>query len=297
MSPLRVIALVAAAVLAGCGGSGDEGSDARTVVASFYPLAYAVEQIGGSDVDVTNLTPAGVEPHDLELTARDVQRIREADVVLYLDEGFQPAVEDAVEGADGVVVDLLRGLPLRVPEGHDEHADEEAEHETETSDPHVWLDPVLYARIARRIGEELGREEQANAFAERLESLDRELSRTLRSCRKREFVTSHAAFGYLAARYGLEQVPIAGVSPEAEPTPRALKEVVEHVREVDATTIFFETLVSPRVAETVAREVGARTAVLNPLEGLDDTEIARGDDYFSVMRANADALRKALECR
>jgi len=133
-------------------------------------------------------------------------------------------------------------------------------------------------------------------FRAQLESLDREYEGALTQCRRREIVTSHAAFGYLAERYGLEQIAITGLSPEAEPTPRELEDVVEEVRMQGATTVFFETLVSPRLAETVARETGARTAVLNPLEGLTEEELARGENYFSLMRANLKTLRQALEC-
>jgi zinc transport system substrate-binding protein len=281
---LRLIAVLAILALSGCGGS--SAASTRHVVASFYPLEFAAKEVGDGSVSVTNLTPPGAEPHDIELTARDVGRIRDADVVLYLDSGFQPAVEDAVRGAQGTTVDLLKGIRLREP------PDEETR-----ADPHVWLDPVLYAGVVRRIGGALDDRDQASALAARLLRLDREYRRGLSSCTRREIVTSHAAFGYLAARYGLEQVPIAGVSPEAEPTPRKLEAAVRRVQESGATTVFFETLVSPRVAETVARETGARTAVLDPIEGLTKDEAARGEDYFTIMRRNLAALRSALGCR
>jgi zinc transport system substrate-binding protein len=288
VSPLRltILAALLAALLAGCGGSGDDDSGAQSVVASFYPLAFAAEQVGGADVHVTNLTPAGAEPHDIELTARDVARIRDADVVLYLGSGFQPAVEDAVRDAGGKAVDLLEGIRLREPPNEETRAD-----------PHVWLDPILYSQVVMRIGDVLGHPQRAGQLESGLSLLDSQFERGLASCRRREIVTSHEAFGYLAARYDLKQVPIAGVSPEAEPTPRALEAAVERVRETGATTVFFETLVSPRIAKTVARETGAKTAVLDPLEGLTDDEVANGDDYFSVMRRNLAALRDALQCR
>jgi zinc transport system substrate-binding protein len=281
-----VLILVAAACTVGCGGgksaSGQTGG--TPVAAAFYPLAYAAEEIGGAGVDVSNLTPPGVEPHDVELSARDVERIRVADVVLYLGSDFQPAFERAVEGARGEVVDLLDGIPvLEAGEGG--------------ADPHVWLDPLRYAEQARRIGSVLDRPGPADRFADRLKALHAEFQRGLARCERREIVTSHLAFGYLAERYGLEQIAITGVSPEAEPTPRDLERIVEEVRKRDATTVFFETLVSPRLAETVAREAGASTAVLNPVEGLTEEEISAGDDYFSVMRTNLEALRRALACR
>ena len=286
MQTLRLIAsALALAALAACGGENDAGSDRRTVVASFYPLQYAAKLVGGGGVDVSNLTPPGVEPHDLELTPRDVARVRDADVVLYLDAGFQPAVDDAVENAKGEVVDLLQGFELREGVGDET-----------VSDPHVWLDPLSYARVVDRLGSVLDSPDRAQQLGDRLRALDQEFRSGLASCARQELVTSHAAFGYLATRYDLVQVPITGVAPEAEPTPRALEDVVRRVREGDATTIFFETLVSPRVADTVARETGARTAVLNPIEGLTKEQVARGDDYFTLMRANLRALRKALGC-
>lgn len=278
MKTRTVLTLTLVVTLAGCGGSGTGSAD-TTVVAAFYPVAFAAEQIGGPDIEVRNLTPPGVEPHDIELSGGDVRTIADADLVLYFGEDFQPSLEDAIESTSADAVDLLDAV---------EHGG---------ADPHVWLDPVRYAAIAERIGAELDRKPEAERFATRLRALDRELSRGLSRCERKEIVTSHAAFGYLAERYGLKQVAITGISPEVEPTPRDLESVVRQVRAVGATTVFFETLVSPRLAETVAREVGAKTAVLDPLEGLTDEEIAAGADYVSVMRENLAALRKALACR
>ena len=270
-----VLILVSALLLAGCGAGGSGGKN--SVVAAFYPLAYAAERIGGPGFHVENLTPPGAEPHDLELTPREVGRIVNASVVLYLSHGFQPAVSKAVEQARGRKVDVLAGLPLH------------------RNDPHVWLDPLLFARIGTKIGAALRR--SSSGFVADMGKLDEAYRSGLRDCKRREIVTSHAAFGYLAARYGLEQVAITGLAPESEPSPQQLAHVVEVVRRTHATTVFFETLVSPRLAETVAREVGARTAVLDPIEGLTPDEQKRGDDYLTLMRRNLVALRKALACR
>jgi zinc transport system substrate-binding protein len=293
----RIILILAlGALAAGCGGSASSGG--RTdVVAAFYPLAFAAERVGGDAVSVTNLTPPGAEPHDVELSARDVERVRSADFVFYLGSGFQPALERAVEGASGKAVDALGGLDLHEGDGHEgnEHA---GDAESDASvDPHVWLDPVRYAKVVGRIGGALGRPQAARAMRDELEQLDAQFRTGLRTCARHEIVTSHAAFGYLAERYGLEEIALTGLSPEAEPSPRELERVVREVREHGATTVFFETLVSPRLAVTVARETGAHTAVLNPLEGLTEDELERGEDYFSIMRANLAALRKALGCR
>lgn len=272
-------------MLAGCGSSaattGTSGPE--TVVAAFYPIAYAAEQIGGSRLEVRNLTPAGAEPHDLELTPSDVRAIDAAALVLYLGDGFMPALETAVSQRRGRSVDLLAGPG---PVG-----------EASRRDPHIWLDPVRYAAMVRRIGTALGDRPAAARLARRLAVLDAAYRRGLAQCARRQVVTSHAAFGYLAARYGLKQVPLEGLAPEAEPSARALERLVEFVRRSGATTVFFETLVSPKLAQTVAREAGATTAVLDPLEGLGSDELARGDNYFSVMRANLAALRQGLGCR
>jgi zinc transport system substrate-binding protein len=269
---------VVAIAASGCGTDRDAGS--RTVVAAFYPLAYAAEQVGASDV--VNLTPPGAEPHERELTPRDVERVQRAALVVYI-HGFQPALDDALADHGGPTFDVTDGLDLLPGEEG-------------APDPHVWLDPVRYAQIARAVADALGDASTADAFVDRLDSLDDELRRGLERCTRRKLVTSHAAFGYLADRYDLEQVPLLGVTPEAEPSPRAVERLVRDVRASGATTVFFETLVSPKLAETVAREAGATAAVLDPIEGVAAGELESGADYFSVMRSNLAALRKALGC-
>jgi len=267
---------------AGCRGSGPSSSHGKEkVVAAFYPLAFAAKEIGDGNVDVINLTPAGAEPHDLEVSPRDVADVRTADLVLLLGHGFQPQLEDAAGGGKKVLRLLDTPGLNRFPNG----------------DPHVWLDPLRYALIVKRIGTALHASAQAERLVARLRALDLEYRRGLAHCARREIVTSHEAFAYLGQRYGLRQIAITGLSPEAEPAPQDLRNVVELVRRTHAKTIFFETLVSPRIAETVARETGAKTAVLNPIEGLKPGEEQRGEDYFSIMRSNLAHLRAALGCR
>ncbi len=276
---ILTLAGFAGIVTAGCGAKpATVGSGPTKVVAAFYPLAYAAEQVGGPAVTVENLTPAGAEPHDLELTPREVGDVLRADLVLYLGAGFQPAVAKAVDSRRGPSLDFLataRGGSV---------------------DPHVWLDPHRYAGIVRQIGKALGRRRESEDLIVRLNRLDREYRLGLAHCDRRKIVTSHAAFGYLAARYGLRQAPLEGLTPEAEPSAKAVQRLVAEVRRTHATTVFFETLVSPKLAQTVAHAAGARTAVLNPIEGLTKDEIARGHDYFTVMRANLHSLREALGC-
>ncbi len=285
MRSIIILGLVTAFLLgagAGCRGSGPSSSHGKEkVVAAFYPLAFAAKEIGDGNVDVINLTPAGAEPHDLEVSPRDVADVRTADLVLLLGHGFQPQLEDAAGGGKKVLRLLDTPGLNRFPNG----------------DPHVWLDPLRYALIVKRIGTALHASAQAERLVARLRALDLEYRRGLAHCARREIVTSHEAFAYLGQRYGLRQIAITGLSPEAEPAPQDLRNVVELVRRTHATTIFFETLVSPRIAETVARETGAKTAVLNPIEGLKPGEEQRGEDYFSIMRSNLAHLRAALGCR
>jgi zinc transport system substrate-binding protein len=304
-------ALALLATAAACGGGADADTGGRpSVVAAFYPLQFVAERVGGDRVAVSTLAKPGAEPHDLELNPRQVGEVSDARLVVYLS-GFQPAVDDAVGEVGGDrAFDVTTAVPLLdasdAGHSHEEGADEGAEegHEEEAggTDPHVWLDPVRLATIAEKVAERLAAADPdgattyaANAAALRsqLEGLDRELADGLRTCQRREIVTSHAAFGYLADRYDLEQIGLSGLTPEEEPSPQRLARVAAEAREHGATTIFFETLVSPKVAETIAQEVGAQTAVLDPVEGL---QPGATGDYLSVMRANLAALRTALGC-
>jgi zinc transport system substrate-binding protein len=299
-----VTALCAAAAVSSC--SSDTGGDAAggtvSVIASFYPLAFVVDRVGGDRVDVTDLTPPGVEPHDLELSPRDVASVAEADLVVYLAR-FSPAVDDAVSGeAGGRTLDVGRFARLDLAANGSSDAGQ-AEGD-DGADPHFWLDPLRLADVADQVAVQLGDldPESAGAFeanaAElrgQLEELDAEFAAGLADCDDQTLVTGHDAFGYLADRYGLIQLGIAGLNPEAEPTPSDLAEISRFVSDHGVRTIYHETLVSPAVAEAVADETGVSIAVLDPLEGLADD--AAGADYFSVMRANLATLRAGQGCR
>ncbi|MFE9692943.1 metal ABC transporter substrate-binding protein [Micromonospora sp. NPDC005806] len=306
---VRALAAATAAVLtlggaAACStdGSADADPNRVDVVVAFYPLQFLAERIGGDTVKVTNLAKPGAEPHDLELNPRQVGQLTDAELIVYL-AGFQPAVDEAVaQNAGDRAFDVAAVQPLRDAADGGHRHEGEAGHEEETGgkDPHVWLDPTRLATIADRLAERLGKADpdraadftaRAKALRADLERLDADYTQGLKTCQRREIVASHTAFGYLAARYQLEQVGITGLSPDAEPAPQHLAEVAAEAREHHATTIFFETLVSPKVAETVAREIGAKTAVLDPIEG----PPADGD-YLSAMHTNLQTLRTALDC-
>ncbi len=297
-------ALLVAGPLSGCGASAAAPSDGRlAVTTSFYPLQFVAARVGGDQVAVRTLTKAGTEPHDLELTPRDVAGLQDADLVLYV-KGFQPAVDDAVRavGSTGVVnATRAARLDLRSPPtiGALPQAGQ-----TEAVDPHFWLDPTRLSSVAAAFEQRLAaaRPSQAPVFARNLARLQSELADLDRSyraglarCADRTLVTSHSAFGYLARRYGLRQVGITGLTPQAEPGPRQLAEVTRFVRANDTRTIYSETLVSPALARTLAAETGAATAVLDPVEGI--TSASRGTNYLEVMRSNLATLRVGQGCQ
>lgn len=299
-------AAAAALTLSACGSSSTtestpaSASDAvLAVAAGFYPYEFVAARVGGDDARVVNLTKPGGEPHDLELTPQQVGALAETDLVVYA-KGFQPAVDEAVEQqAADAGLDVLAAVELLEGEEHEGEGEEHAD-EASAGDPHVWLDPVRLATIGDAVAAELAERapDKAEAFRGRaaelrteLEALDDEMRSGLSTCTRKEIVTSHDAFGYLAAAYGLEQVSIAGLSPEDEASPKRLKEVAAFAKEHQVTTVFFEELVSPKVAESLAREVGAEAQVLSPLEGPPET-----GDYLTAMRQNLDRLRTALDC-
>ncbi|MEU2544468.1 metal ABC transporter substrate-binding protein [Streptomyces roseolus] len=307
--------------LTACGGTSDaadKGSDGKLdVVASFYPMQYLAEQIGGGHVAVTTLTGPGVEPHDLELKPKQIGELGEADVLLYL-KGIQPAVDEAIAQAgvkttvDASTLTTLEAHGTGAGEGHDhahegeEHAEEESheghDHGSEAgADPHVWLDPVKYAEIAQGVGAAFEKADpdhaadyKANtaALVKKLGDLDTAFETGLKNTTTRTFITTHSAFGYLAERYHLDQEGISGVDPESEPSPARIKELQDVAKADKVTTVFFETLASDRTAKTLAQDTGLKTDVLDPLEGI--TDGSRGDDYIEVMQANLAALKTAL---
>jgi zinc transport system substrate-binding protein len=289
--------LVAVLALAGCAGTAPNDGPAAgpEVLASVYPLQYAVERVGGTSVDVRLLTPPGAEPHVLELSPAQVRTVGEADLVVYVS-GFQAAVDQAVAARRPAhVVDAVDSGVVDRP------AAETGDHAGGAIDPHFWLDPTRLAVVGTEIADELAAIDPDHAgdyargaaeLTAELDALDQEFEDGLARCESDVIVTTHAAFGYLTDRYGLEQVSIAGIEPETEPSPARLREVARAVEDTGVTTIFTEVLVSPKVADVLAGDHGLGTAVLDPLGGQTD----QADDYVDVMRSNLETLRAALRC-
>ncbi|CAM3840522.1 metal ABC transporter substrate-binding protein [Nocardioides zeicaulis] len=299
--------LTASALLAGCGQLTDDGAaDGRRAVASFYPLAWVTEQVAGDAWTVDNLTQPGKEPHDLELDIRQTAELDSADLVV-LEEGFQPAVDATAADVDAPVLDAAQVVDLLPAADHEgeseeEHAEDGHDHEHGDTDPHFWLDPLRLADLADAVADQLAEIDPdgattyaANAEAVRgeLEQLDREYTDGLASCERTTTVVSHDAFSYLS-RYGLDFEPIAGLSPDAEPTAADLARLQDLIRTDGVTTVFSERLVSAKMADTLADDLGVTSAVLDPIEGLSDA--TADEDYLSLMRENLTALQQANGC-
>ncbi|GHA87342.1 metal ABC transporter substrate-binding protein [Streptomyces chryseus] len=301
------------------GAAGKNGDGKLEVVASFYPMQFLAEEIGGDHVSVSTLTKPGVEPHDLELSPKQTAGLGEAGLILYL-KGLQPAVDEAV--AQSGVKNTVDAAGLTHLEehgteaGHDEHSDEEHsgeqhadehaaedghDHSEAGGDPHVWLDPVKYSEIAKGVGKALEKadpdhaaayQKNTEALVGKLDGLHEKFEKGLKNTDTRTFITTHAAFGYLAERYGLKQEGISGLDPDSEPSLSRMKDLQKTAKDDKVTTVFFETLVSDKTAKTLAGDTGLRTDVLDPLEGI--TDKSEGADYVEVMESNLAALEKAL---
>lgn len=288
----RRIALAAILALAGCQESPAPAKP--QVVATIYPLWELTRQVAGDRAEVTALVPPGVEPHDWEPSPRDVSLVQRASVVVHTGTGLDAWAVRLLAAlpARTAVINGARGLSL-LPQGPG-------------VDPHVWLDPTLARAQAQTIADGLAQAdpagrpvylENATALAARLDALDQAFAAGLRDCARREVVTTHAAFAYLTRRYQLTQVPIMGSAPEAEPSPADLAAIVQTARRLRVTHVFFEPLVSPRLAQTLAREIGATTRALDPIEGVSREQAAAGAGYVELMQANLVALRLGLGCR
>ncbi len=305
---LAAVTALGAGTLSAC--SSDSAAAGNTdrfdVVASFYPMAFLAEQIGGDHVKVSSLTEPGQEPHDLEISAQQRAQLEDSDAALYL-KGLQPSVDEAI-GQSGVKT-KIDAATLTKLEDHGEvedshgHEGEEAhsEEEEHARDPHIWLDPVKYAEVAKGVGAAFEKadpdhaadyKKNTEALVKKLDGLDTEFADGLKNTKSKVFFTNHAAFTYLAERYGLTQEAISGLDPESEPSPARIKELQQEAKADGVTTVFYETLVSDKTAKTLADDAGLKTDVLDPLEGI--TGKSKGDDYFEVMQANLTALKTAL---
>ncbi len=319
---LAVVLIVS--LLAGCGtpqepsasnANGNQSQDKKlSVYTSFYPMYDFASKIGGDKIDAVNMVPAGTEPHEWEPTAADIAGLEEASVFIYNGAGMEHWVEDVLESIQNdslIAVEASKGLTLL--EGHhddeeehseeEEHSDED-EHSHGKFDPHVWLDPMNAKAEMESIKNSFIQADPDNKdyyeanytkYAGEFDALDKEFRDAITSLPNKDIIVAHQAFGYLCSAYGLNQVPVEGLAPDSEPDPARVAEIIEFAKEHDVKVIFFEELVSPKVAEVIASAIGAKTDVLSPVEALSDEQMENGDDYFTVMRHNLEALKAALK--
>lgn len=274
------------------------------VYSSFYAMYDFAKKIGGDKVTITNLVPAGTEPHDWEPSTKDINNLEKADVLIYNGAGMEHWIKKVVgtlENKKLVTVEASQGINLI--QGHEEEEEKEKDAEESKYDPHVWMNPQNAKKEMENIKNALVKadesnkkyyEDNYNKYAKQIDELDKEFKDTISNMKNKDIIVAHQAFGYLCKQYGLNQVPIEGLSADSEPDPARMKEIIKFAEEHKVKTIFFEELVSPKVSETIAKEVGDKTDMLNPLEGLSDKEQAEGKDYFTVMKKNLESLKVAL---
>lgn len=312
-----VLALTFSAAACGSSTTSEGSSSGKIKVAtSFYPVNYLVQSVGGSHVEANSVTPANVEPHDFELSPKDVTKLSGAKMVVYV-AGFQSSLDDAVKQVSGpTVVNLASSVKLEKHADHDgddhdheaaasssatEAAHDDHDHDHGSTDPHFWLDPTRMADAAKQVHAALVKADPSHkadydanlkTTLAKLTKLDTSYKQGLSQCTRKTFVTSHAAFGYLAERYGLTQVSVSGIDPDSEPSPADIAKVKQVVKQTGTTTIFTEELVSPKTAQAVAKETGAKTSVLSPIESAPEK-----GDYEGAMTTNLTNLREALNCK
>ena len=317
---LSAVLLATSFALAGCTGSktanttDKKDGDKIKVYASFYPMYDFAKKIGGDKVEVTNLVPAGTEPHDWEPSAKDLAKISESDILVYSGAGMESwidKVDQVTKDSKLVKVEASNGIDLIKSEHHhdeedakeEDHEDAHEEHDHGEYDPHVWLAPQNAKIQMKNIKDALVKADPTNkdyyeknfeVYSQKIDDLDVKFSTSLKDTKSKNIVVSHEAFAYLCKAYGINQVGIEGLSPDSEPDAARMAEVTKFAKENKIKYIFFEELVSPKVSEAIAKEVGAKTAVLNPLEGLSDDQLKAGEDYFSVMESNLKVLLEAL---
>lgn len=308
---LILIVLLLIATLSACNANNrakTDGSGKVTVYTSFYIMYDFTLKIAGDRAEVINMVPAGTEPHDWEPSPKDITGLYNADLFIYSGcgmEGWVTKVLDSIRNADLITIEASRDIKHELIQhnGHDENGKQDHSFDENGYDPHVWLNPLYAKKQMEAIKDGLTGIDPDNRdfyrdnyefYANKLDELDNAYRSAINEFSRKEIVVSHEAFGYLCNAYGLTQIAIEGISSESEPTPAKMAEIIDFVKENDVKVIFFEELASPKVAEAIARETGAKTALLNPIEGLSEENIKAGGDYFSIMEENLQALKEAL---
>lgn len=300
-----------ACMLFACGthsGTQFEEREGLKIVTTIYPMQNFAQEIAGDKAQIINLVPAGVEPHDFELSTWDMQLLEQADIFIYNGAGMEHFVDKTLESVSNksfVVVEAAANVNLlEAKEEMDVEEEHSGNHEHEQYDPHTWLSIKNAGVQACAIKDALCQadaqnasyyEANYNAYQEKLDALERKYEEELSKLSQNKIVVAHAAFGYLCEEYGLEQEAVEGLTADSEPDSARMKEIVDFCKENQIKVIFFEELVSPRVAQTIADEIGAQTNVLNPIEGRTAKQEEEGLDYIGLMEQNLEALKEALK--
>lgn len=304
---LAFLFIIPALLFVGCGQQQNVPGNSSTlkIITSFYPIYEIVKQVGGSDVTIQNLVPAGAEPHDYEPTPQNIVNLNQADLVIYNGMGLEP-------WADKIIPELQQnGLKtLNLSDYFQNVAIKNGLKKPEDTeylpyDPHLWMDPVNYEKEVQTVTQKLieidpkhqtDYQQNSQKFLQQLQDLDLAYQNGFKSCKLNSFVTNHAAFAYLSNRYHLKMIAISGLSPDAEPSAKSMADLTDAIKQNNIHYILTESLISSKIADTLAQETGTKTLILNPLEGLTDQEIAKGKNYVSVMQDNLKNLQTALEC-
>jgi zinc transport system substrate-binding protein len=316
MRTSRIITLLAlSGLLVSCGDSQDStpasNTDRLTIAASFYPIAEIVQRVGGDDVQLLALTAPGVEPHDSELSAKQLEELSKADIVFYIGGGFQPDVEKAVASLPKttIAIDLLKSVDVITSEEKDDHAEEEPDghnHGSSDTDPHVWLDPANMVKMSAIVSQEIAKVQtdlasnltsRQTEYANDLNEVGTLMDSTFASCERKELVSAHDAFTYFTKRANLTAVPISGVDPENEPSAKELEATAKIAQDRNVTTVFFEEVLPKAFADTVAKAIGASVDSINAIETISQSDLDAGVTYSSIMKSNIIKVATALGCQ
>ena len=314
MRASRIITLLAlSGLLVSCGDNQDSipapKADRLTVAASFYPIAEIVQRVGGDDVQLLALTAPGVEPHDSELSAKQLDELSKSDIVFYIGGGFQPDLEKAIASLpkSTVVIDLLKSVDVIASE--DDHSKEESDghnHGNSDTDPHVWLDPANMVKMSVVVSQEIAKaqtdltsslNERQTKYANELIEVGTLMDTTFASCERKELVSAHDAFTYFTKRANLIPVPISGVDPENEPSAKELEATAKIAQDRNVATVFFEEVLPKAFADTVAKTIGASVDSINAVETISQSDLDAGVTYSSIMKSNITKVATALGCK
>lgn len=310
---LALLSLTGAALLAACGQENSEADagkdgDKLEIATTIYPVYAFTKEIVGDTANVSLMVPAGTEAHDYEPSAKQIAELNESDALVYHNENMETWIPTA-ESSINEEVNIVKGTENMVllpgsDHEHDHSHSEGHEGHSHDYDPHTWVSPhrakMEVASITEQLSElypDMADEFKANAdaYIEELTELDHLYTEAFEHASRQDFVTSHTAFTYLAVDYGLNQIGIAGLTPEEEPSAARLAELANFVKENDIQYIYYEETGSDSMAKTLAEEAGVEMAVLNPLESLSQEAMDEGADYISVMKDNLTALQKTTD--